>query len=244
MSTHPIDLTGQVFNRLTVIAKDRTEKKHTYWRCQCSCGNVKAVKTGHLRPGHTQSCGCLGAETVKLNGARSAATMRQRFLDKQSLDTRKCSDCEKDLTRDKFAKNKTNPSGLANVCKACSKIRGRTWVLKQSFNLTPEDWQTIFNHQQGLCAICKNPLKKANTDHDHKSGLIRALLCWNCNKLLGQAYDNIERLMQAIEYLKNSNETFPASKALGAPRFGLPGRVGTKQQRRIYKQRQKKLSGN
>jgi len=34
-----------------------------------------------------------------------------------------------------------------------------------------------------------------------------------------------------LEYLKNP----PATQALGAPRHGLPGRVGTKKQRKLYK---------
>lgn len=60
-----IDLTGQVFGRLTVLRQALKEKgKHTKWVCQCSCekGTIKIVDGSALRSGHTQSCGCLAVE--------------------------------------------------------------------------------------------------------------------------------------------------------------------------------------
>ena len=62
-----VDLTGQQFNRLTVIRRDMTKPvgagKSAYWLCQCSCGNQKSVRTDKLRNGDIQSCGCLSKET-------------------------------------------------------------------------------------------------------------------------------------------------------------------------------------
>lgn len=59
------DLTGQRFGRLTVIKRDedRVDKRgrHTaMWVCKCECGTVKTVAGGHLKSGHTKSCGCWG----------------------------------------------------------------------------------------------------------------------------------------------------------------------------------------
>lgn len=60
-----IDLTGQKFNRLTVIERD-TEKKdksrQAWWKCKCDCGNEISVRGQSLRNGNTQSCGCYGFE--------------------------------------------------------------------------------------------------------------------------------------------------------------------------------------
>ena len=58
-----IDLTGQRFERLTVIKQFPTQKgQKTKWECKCDCGNVTVVASTHLRSGHTKSCGCLQKE--------------------------------------------------------------------------------------------------------------------------------------------------------------------------------------
>ena len=56
-----IDLTGQKFNKLTVLYKDTNRKSNngSYWICQCDCGNIKSIKSSSLRRGEIQSCGCL-----------------------------------------------------------------------------------------------------------------------------------------------------------------------------------------
>lgn len=55
------DLSGQKFGRLTVIGLHHYDEKfrHYYWECQCDCGGTTIVYSGHLKTGHTQSCGCL-----------------------------------------------------------------------------------------------------------------------------------------------------------------------------------------
>ena len=58
----PEDLTGQMFGRLTVIAKDTNVYKRTSWLCQCSCGRTKTVQSRYLKSGKVQSCGCLKQE--------------------------------------------------------------------------------------------------------------------------------------------------------------------------------------
>ncbi len=53
-----IDLTNKKFGKLTVINRETSYKKRTYWNCKCDCGNEKKVDASHLRSGHTESCGC------------------------------------------------------------------------------------------------------------------------------------------------------------------------------------------
>lgn len=61
-----IDLKGQKFTRLKVIQEDGKDGHGQYkWLCQCDCGNIVSVTGGHLRNGHTQSCGCLRMEKTK-----------------------------------------------------------------------------------------------------------------------------------------------------------------------------------
>ena len=61
------DLTGQKFNRLTVLYRNGSSGGKARWRCKCDCGNEKDVIGQYLRNGHTKSCGCLQKEKAKQN---------------------------------------------------------------------------------------------------------------------------------------------------------------------------------
>ncbi len=69
------DLTGQKFNRLTVLElSDKTNKhKDRYWLCQCECKDktIKSIREYHLIKGNIKSCGCLSREkTIESNKNR------------------------------------------------------------------------------------------------------------------------------------------------------------------------------
>lgn len=53
-----IDLTGQKYNKLTVIERVESKNRHSQWRCLCECGNETIVSSDKLKNGHTKSCGC------------------------------------------------------------------------------------------------------------------------------------------------------------------------------------------
>ena len=61
-----IDLTGEVFGKLTVIGRDlgrpTGKNKPAYWKCKCSCGEICSVRSDHLRSGTTTSCGCINSK--------------------------------------------------------------------------------------------------------------------------------------------------------------------------------------
>lgn len=59
-SRKKIDLTGQRYGRLTVLAPVENAGNKTVWLCRCDCGMEIMVRTQHLRSGHTKSCGCRG----------------------------------------------------------------------------------------------------------------------------------------------------------------------------------------
>lgn len=61
-----IDITGQRFNRLTVIERAHVDKKgNTYWRCICDCGQEKIARGTHVRGNIAKSCGCHKRERCK-----------------------------------------------------------------------------------------------------------------------------------------------------------------------------------
>ena len=58
-----IDLTGQVFGRLTVLSRSdslRDSSKRTLWICKCRCGNVAEVNATELRKQTRRGCGNCG----------------------------------------------------------------------------------------------------------------------------------------------------------------------------------------
>ena len=59
-----LNLLGETYGQLTVIAEAPNIKDRTAWVCQCSCGNKITVITKSLRSGNTQSCGCLHKKSV------------------------------------------------------------------------------------------------------------------------------------------------------------------------------------
>ena len=84
--------------------------------------------------------------------------------------------------------------------------RHRWYCLKQNYNITEEDYNNLFNLQNGCCAICgtDKPTGKGNflaVDHDHKTRKIRGLLCNECNRGIGYLKDNYELVQKAADYL-------------------------------------------
>jgi hypothetical protein len=81
------------------------------------------------------------------------------------------------------------------------------------YGLTLEEWKSIYDAQNGECAICHTPLKRANIDHKHirnwkhlkpeqRKQAVRGLLCFQCNYLLLNRMTTLPRLKQAVIYLE------------------------------------------
>ena len=81
-----IDLTGQVFERWTVLkqSEKRNNCGQIYWVYQCQCGTIKEVSGATLRNGRSKSCGCLQKEIaakrfIKQNKNKSLDLTNQQF---------------------------------------------------------------------------------------------------------------------------------------------------------------------
>ena len=57
-SRKKLDLTGQRFGKLTVLAPAENVGSRTAWLCRCDCGQEAVVTTRRLRDGRRVSCGC------------------------------------------------------------------------------------------------------------------------------------------------------------------------------------------
>lgn len=60
------DISGQKFNRLTVIEfVGLNHRNESTWKCRCDCGNEIVIRREPLVTNHTKSCGCLRQEELK-----------------------------------------------------------------------------------------------------------------------------------------------------------------------------------
>ena len=101
-----------------------------------------------------------------------------------------------------------------SLCRTCKPKHTRARNLQAKFGITTAEYDALLKHQNGRCFICHNEPKKQPfaVDHDHRTGLIRGLLCMWCNhKLLGGAREKVSLLKRAIEYLEHP----PAQALLG-----------------------------
>jgi hypothetical protein len=110
------------------------------------------------------------------------------------------------------------------------------WNLKTRYNLTPEQVQVMKNEQDGFCAICDKELgNNFRIDHNHKTGVVRGLLCHRCNLLIAGIEDQ-DFYELAVAYLMISdcehfgdmtnvvvinNRTLPATDSLGTPSLSM-----------------------
>ena len=144
-----------------------------------------------------------------------------------------CYSCKKVKSVDSFYKNKYHKDGLGSACKLCankyvkeyhkknpdkfkgynkrwrsknvySKRRAKQAKLKCKYGITLEEYNQLFQQQNGHCAICgthqSELVKTLAVDHDHKTGKVRGLLCMRCNLDL-RVVENKNFIKKAEYYL-------------------------------------------
>ena len=92
------------------------------------------------------------------------------------------------------------------------KIKEYAWK-RAGINITQKEYEGLLVEQNYSCAICDKHQSVLNktlaVDHDHETGEIRGLLCWECNTALGKLGDSIPGILKVLEYLQkgeNRNE--------------------------------------
>ncbi|MEU3457564.1 endonuclease VII domain-containing protein [Micromonospora sp. NPDC006766] len=152
--------------------------------------------------------------------ARSEASRRKRGIGPQKkpsspvpAGSKWCPDCDQVTPLEDFPRTK-KASGRHSYCKPCHNVRGkvtaqrlyggtREYHLRRRYGIGEKEVQELLAEQGGVCAVCGAP-DPEHVDHDHRTGWVRGILCFNCNGGLGQFRDSPARLTRAITYLRGT----------------------------------------
>ena len=132
---------------------------------------------------------------------------------------KRCPACQRWLPLDEFPRNRSTRSGRGVYCKPCHNRIGREnrerrhgstrhYHLVRRYGITGAQADALLASQGGLCAICRERPAE-HIDHDHVTGEVRGMLCFNCNGGLGQFRDRPDLLRLAAAYLERPIATLP-----------------------------------
>lgn len=124
-----------------------------------------------------------------------------------------CVDCVaySELSGKPVPKRKTD--GAARTPRCATHRRQRTRAAKskshetrvqKTYGLQPGQYAEIYAFQGQVCAICQRATgasRNLSVDHDHKTGLVRGLLCRPCNSVLGHLRDDRRAALRIYQYL-------------------------------------------
>ncbi len=114
---------------------------------------------------------------------------------------KKCSKCLVTKTLAEFHSQPSGKMGRHSYCSECacsiqrsvrntkprpySTEQKRRWHIRSRYKASVEQIEALYVQQGGKCGICKKPLRRYHIDHDHRTKIIRGLLCHRCNVRIG-----------------------------------------------------------
>lgn len=88
--------------------------------------------------------------------------------------------------------------------------------MRRKYGMTLEQYRKMDDAQKHKCAICGSEeqsfsyhngrKKNLSIDHCHRTGKVRALLCFRCNGVIGKMEESIDLLTKAVNYLNKHKE--------------------------------------
>ena len=171
-----------------VLNKRRSDGRGTYCR-QCFNARSRA---------HREK---LAAEEGRVLRSRREAPKGYKY----------CPRCKRTVPVGDFGSNRSARDGRTAYCRPCHTAVGaasktrlygstREYHLRRRYGITGADFDAMVEAQGGTCAVCDG--KPEHVDHDHATGKVRGILCFNCNQALGNARDDIDVLHGLIRYLR------------------------------------------
>lgn len=136
----------------------------------------------------------------------------------------RCPRCKRQLTRANFhhRKGQTESSSRQPYCKDCQRQHVRQWRKnnvdgvkrhnknsaphrrRQTHRLSVQAEQQLYSVYGPRCWICgaTEETRRMCIDHDHATGLVRGLLCANCNLAIGNFKENPRLMRRGALYIE------------------------------------------
>jgi hypothetical protein len=120
-----------------------------------------------------------------------------------------CARCSTWKPLDAFGADRSRRSGKQIYCRPCRATVNAEYRpgydIERVYGITLDDYETMFDKQGRVCAICQRPRlpneRRFDVDHNHDTGKVRGILCGACNTGLGHFGDDIHLLVRAENYL-------------------------------------------
>lgn len=82
--------------------------------------------------------------------------------------------------------------------------KGKYGLKYRRYGITAEEYRVMYDAQEGKCYICGTYYPVLHVDHSHDTGLVRALLCRQCNVAIGMAKEDTRILYNMIDYINKN----------------------------------------
>lgn len=181
------------------------------------CGETKSVEEFSPSPkgvlGRNSYCKICMRERSKASYRKRRAAAGRTVTEARNVPNgqRWCPDCQTVKPFEDFPRNRSGRDGRGAYCKPCHNARGqetrnrlygggREYHLRARYGIGQADYDAMLARQNGVCAGCKKAVP-GHVDHDHATGKVRGLLCFNCNQALGNVRDDLQVLEPLGGYL-------------------------------------------
>ena len=120
--------------------------------------------------------------------------------------TSACRECSVLLAKTIYKRRISRDPAYAKRYYAKHKDRYRASSILKRYRISIEECDRMLESQNGTCAICKVETPESNgkmlcIDHDHETGMVRGLLCSNCNRALGHLRESVPAMFNMIGYI-------------------------------------------
>lgn len=181
------------------------------------CGEQRPLGDFHHnkrgRDGLSRYCKeCHNERTLASYHRRRAGLPSPTDIARLPAEVKRCPDCYEVKLLADFPRHASARDGRGSYCKPCHNARtratrqrlyggSREYHLRRRYGVTSAQVDTMVEVQFGKCAVCQTAPAE-HVDHDHETGAVRGILCFNCNGALGHVRDRIDVLLAAIDYLQ------------------------------------------